>query len=391
MGQARRRVYLSPPDVGMAEREALLRAFDSGWIAPLGPQVDEFERRVASRVGRTAGAALASGTAALHLALRLAGVGAGDRVYVSTLTFVASANAVRYLQAEPVFIDSARDSWTMDPALLAEALRRDAARGRLPAAVVVVDLYGQCADYRRIEPLCREHGVPLVEDAAESLGARVDQRPAGSFGQSAILSFNGNKIITTSGGGMLVADDADQVARARWLAAQAREPAAHYEHETVGYNYRLSNLLAGLGLAQLETLDDKVQRRRDLHRRYRAALEPAGIEFIDEPAGHYDTHWLTAIQIPEAFGACPAAIREQLESVDIESRPLWKPLHLQPAYRGAEVIGGAVAEERFARGLCLPSGSNLSAEDFERTVAGIFEARQQKRQERQTRRQEQKS
>ncbi len=354
-------------------------AFDSGWIAPLGPHVEQFERSAASRTGRAAGAALSSGTAALHLALRLAGVGSGDRVHVSTLTFVATANAVRYRGAEPVFIDSAVGSWTLDPAALAEQLELDAQRGRLPAAVVAVDLYGQCADYSQIEPLCERYEVPLIEDAAESLGARVGNRPAGSFGHSAILSFNGNKIITTSGGGMLVADDTELVARARWLASQAREPVAHYEHQTVGYNYRLSNLLAGMGVAQLQGLDAKVQARRANYARYRSALEPEGIEFIDEPDGHFNTHWLTAVLVPESFGVSPETIREHLETYDIESRPVWKPLHLQPAFSDAQVVGGSVAEGLFHRGLCLPSGSNLSAEDRERVIAGIFEARDRSR------------
>ncbi len=250
------RIYLSPPDMSAAEREALLRAFDSNWIAPLGPEVDAFERELAERVGVADAAALSSGTAALHLALVLLDVGAGDEVWTSTLTFAATANAIRYVGATPVFIDSERESWNMDPDLLSEALRKAAATGSLPKAVIVVDLYGQCADYERILAACNEYEVPVVEDAAEALGATYRGSPAGSFGVMSTLSFNGNKIITTSGGGALLADDPELVARARNLASQARRPTPHYEHEEIGYNYRLSNLLAALGRAQLGRLDE---------------------------------------------------------------------------------------------------------------------------------------
>ena len=250
-----KRIYLSPPDMSAAEREALLAAFDSNWIAPLGPEVDAFERDLAARVGVQDAAALSSGTAALHLALILLEVGPGDEVWTATLTFAATANAIRYVGATPVFIDSERESWNMDPALLREALRDAAARGALPKALVVVDLYGQCADYDAILAACQEYGVPVIEDAAEALGATYRGKPAGSFGAIGVLSFNGNKIMTTSGGGALLCDDVALVERARHLASQARQPAAHYEHEEIGYNYRLSNLLAAVGRAQLARLD----------------------------------------------------------------------------------------------------------------------------------------
>ncbi len=267
------RIYLSPPDMSDRERASLMAAFDSNWIAPLGPEVDAFEEDLAVRTGVSAAAALSSGTAALHLAMVLLDVGPGDEVWTSTLTFVATANVIRYAGATPVFIDSERASWNMDPELLREALRDAADRGHLPKAIIAVDLYGQCADYDAIGASCAEFEVPLIEDAAEALGATYRGRPAGSFGSMGVLSFNGNKIITTSGGGALLSNDAGLVAQARHLASQARQPVAHYEHRELGYNYRLSNLLASVGRAQLSRLDAFVARRREIHDGYRAALE----------------------------------------------------------------------------------------------------------------------
>lgn len=367
-----RRIYLSPPDMSAVEREYLIAAFDSNWIAPLGPEVDAFERELAARTGVSAAAALSSGTAALHLALVLLDVGAGDEVWTSTLTFVATANAIRYVGATPVFIDSERASWNMDPALLREALQDAAVRNSLPKAVVSVDLYGQCADYDAILAACEEHGIPVIEDAAEALGATYRDRPAGSFGAIGVLSFNGNKIITTSGGGALVSEDAALVERARHLASQARQPAAHYEHEEVGYNYRLSNLLASVGRAQLVRLDGFVDRRREINRRYRAALKGIdGITFLPEAPDGRSTCWLTCVLLEEEFlGVGPQQIREHLETQSIEARPVWKPMHLQTVYRGCRMAGGAVAEDLFRRGLCLPSGSTLSDED----QRGVIEA-----------------
>ena len=369
------RIYLSPPDMSAAEREALLRAFDSNWIAPLGPEVDAFERELAQRVGVRDAAALSSGTAALHLALVLLDVGAGDEVWTSTLTFAATANAIRYVGATPVFIDSERESWNMDPDLLSEALRKAAATGSLPKAVIVVDLYGQCADYDPILEACRSYQVPVIEDAAEALGAKYGGRPAGSFGVMSTLSFNGNKIITTSGGGALLADDPELVARARNLASQARRPAAHYEHEEVGYNYRLSNLLAAVGRAQLSRLDQLIERRRQINRRYRQALEEIdGIEFLPEPARGQANAWLTCILLDESrLGVGPTQVREHLETQNIESRPVWKPMHLQPAYRECRVIGGGVAAALFKRGLCLPSGSSLGSKDQQGVIERLLE------------------
>jgi dTDP-4-amino-4,6-dideoxygalactose transaminase len=364
------KIWLSPPDVGALERAALLDAFDSGWIAPLGPQVDAFERSLAERVQRRAAAATASGTAALHLALRLLGVGPGDEVWVSSLTFIASAAPIAWVGAEPVFIDSEARTWNLDPALLGEALERAAACDRLPAALIVVDLYGQCADWPPILAACSRYGVPVIEDAAEALGARWRRRAAGSFGDLALVSFNGNKIITCSGGGMLVGDDLEQIERARWLAAQAREPAPHYQHEQLGYNYRLSNVLAGLGLAQLERLDELVARRRANFADYQRSLASLpGLEFMPEPAEAFSTRWLSALLVdPERFGVGPQALRLALEREGIEARPVWKPLHLQPVYAGCRRVGGRLSERLFERGLCLPSGSTLRAADRRRVI-----------------------
>jgi dTDP-4-amino-4,6-dideoxygalactose transaminase len=364
------RVYLSPPDVGPADRQALLDAFDSNWIAPLGPDVDAFEAEMAAYVGVAAGAALSSGTAGLHLALAALGVGAGDLVVVPTLTFVATAAAPTYLGARPIFLDSEQASWNLDPDLLEELLVERARRGRIPKAVIGVDLYGQCANWARLESVCTRFGVHLVEDAAEALGASGAGRRAGAFGRVSVLSFNGNKIITTSGGGMVLGDDVALVARARHLAGQARLPAAHYEHAQVGYNYRLSNLLAALGRSQLRTLGEKVARRRAVRARYEAGLaDLAGLAFSPVAPWGEPTHWLTCVTLDEAvFGVGPEALRMALEAVDIEARPAWKPLHLQRAFVGAEALGGSVAERVFREGLCLPSGSNLSAVDQDRVI-----------------------
>ena len=348
----------------------LLDAFDSNWIAPVGPDIDAFERELAERVGVGHAVALSSGTAALHLALLLAGVGPGDEVLVPSFTFIATAAPVTYLGATPVFVDSGPDTWTVDPALVAQELEDRARQGRLPAALVTVDLYGQSADYDALAGLCDRYDVRLVEDAAEALGAAYRGREVGSFGDSAVFSFNGNKIITTSGGGMLVSHSAAVADRARHLATQAREPFPHYEHTTLGYNYRLSNLLAALGRAQLRGLDSRIDRRRAIHAAYRSALgHLPGLTFM--PVADYGepNWWLTCVTIdPEAFGCDREAVRLALEDADIESRPTWKPLHLQPVYSGAPTVGGAFCASVFERGLCLPTGSALSGSDLDRVV-----------------------
>lgn len=365
-----RRIYLSPPHLGGDERRLVDEAFDSNWIAPLGPMVDAFEAEFRDRVGAAHAVALSSGTAALHLALTLSGVGPGDEVLVSTLTFSASVNPVRYLGGRPVFVDSDRGSWNMDPALAAEAIEDLVRRGRAPRALVLVHLYGQSADIIPIAELCERHGVALVEDAAEALGATYRGRAPGTFGRLGVFSFNGNKVITTSGGGMLVTDDARLAARARKLATQAREDAPHYEHTEIGYNYRLSNVLAAIGRGQLRVLDERVAARRRIFDRYARELgDLPGVALMPEAPWGTHSRWLTCLTIdPEAFGVDREAVRLALEAENIEARPVWKPMHLQPVYAQYPVYGGAVAEDLFARGLCLPSGSSLTDDEQSRVI-----------------------
>lgn len=371
------RVYLSPPHMSGHELALLREAFESNWIAPLGPHVDAFERELAEAVGVGHAAALSSGTAALHLALRLLGVRAGDEVLCPTLTFAGSAFPVLYQGARPVFLDAHPETWTVNPTLLAEELERRRARGRPPKAVITVDLYGQPCHHEEILAACAEHGVPVVEDAAEALGSRYRGRPVGGFGRFGVFSFNGNKILTTSGGGGLVSDDGAAIARARKLAAQAREAFVHYEHEEIGFNYRMSNLLAAVGRGQLRLLQERVQARRRNFRLYRDALgDLPGLAFLEEPPDGRSNRWLTCVTVdPEAFGADREAIRRALEADDVEARPVWKPMHLQPVFAGCRVVGGGVAEALFERGLCLPSGSNLSDADRGRVVEGVRAAR----------------
>jgi dTDP-4-amino-4,6-dideoxygalactose transaminase len=368
------RLFLSPPDVGATERALLLDAFDSNWIAPLGPHVDAFEREFAEMLGVPAAAALSSGTAALHLALVMLGVGPGDDVLVPTLTFVAAANVVRYLGARPVFVDSEAQTWNLDPALVDDELSERASSGTLPAALIGVDLYGQCASWDPIAEVCARHGVPVVDDAAEALGATYRGRPAGTFGAIGAFSFNGNKIITTSGGGMLVAEDPALVERARQLSAQARDAAPHYQHSVTGFNYRMSNLLAAVGRGQLQGLAGKVSARRAIKRRYRDALaEVPGIAFMPDAPDGEPTNWLTVVTVDEVeFGASLSTIREHLEMLDIEARPAWKPMHLQPLFADCPMRGGRVAEEIFRTGLCLPSGSAMTDADVDRVVEGVL-------------------
>jgi pyridoxal phosphate-dependent aminotransferase EpsN len=358
------------------EEALVAEAFASNWVAPLGPHVDAFEREFRELVGSRAALALSSGTAALHLALIHLGVGAGDTVFVSDLTFSASVNPVRYLGAEPVFIDCERASWNLDPALLEEALQDAAERGRLPKAVIVVHLYGQSADLDPIAAACARWEVPLVEDAAEALGATYRGRVPGSVGRCGVFSFNGNKIVTTGGGGMLVSDDEALVAHARKLSTQAREPEPHYEHREIGFNYRLSNVLAAIGRAQVAVLEERVAARRAVFDFYRQALGGLpGVEFMPEAPWGRSTRWLTCLTIdPAAFGADREAVRLALEARDIEARPVWKPMHLQPVFRAFPVVGGGVGEDLFRRGICLPSGSALTRPELERVVEGFLAA-----------------
>jgi dTDP-4-amino-4,6-dideoxygalactose transaminase len=353
------RIYLSPPHLSGRELDYLRDAIDSNWVAPLGPHVDAFEAELAELTGVPYALALSSGTAALHLALVVLGIGAGDEVACSSLTFSASANPIRYVGATPVFVDARPETWTLDPELLARAL---AERPRIKA-VVAVDLYGQCCDYDAIRALCAERGVPLVQDAAESLGATYRGAPAGGQGDLAAFSFNGNKVITTSVGGMLVSRNAAWIEHARRLSTQAREPAPHYEHTELGFNYRLSNLLAAVGRAQLEVLPERVAARRRVNRRYRELLPD--VEFMPEAGYGQFNCWLTCILVDD-----PSSVRLALEAEDIEARPLWKPMHLQPVYRDAPVYGGDVSARLFERGLCLPSGSALTDDD-QRRIADL--------------------
>jgi dTDP-4-amino-4,6-dideoxygalactose transaminase len=367
------RLYLSPPHLGTDELELVREAFASNWVAPIGPHLDAFEKELAQVVGVRHAVALSSGTAALHLALRLIGVRPGDEVICPTLTFCASANPIVYEGGAPVFLDVEPASWNLDPQLLRDELRDRAARGRLPRAVVSVDLYGQSADYDALLDACNRYDVPLIEDAAEALGASYRGRMSGSFGRCAAFSFNGNKIITTSGGGMLVSDDAALIEQARFLATQARDPAPHYQHSRIGFNYRMSNILAAIGRGQLRHLPDRVAARRRILDHYRDRLSDlAGLEFLPEAPQGSSNAWLTCITVdPHEFGASCDDIRRALEAADVESRPLWKPLHLQPVFAGYRYRGGDVASSLFERGLCLPSGSAMTEADLERVIGII--------------------
>jgi pyridoxal phosphate-dependent aminotransferase EpsN len=353
--------------MGGLEQEFVRDAFESNWIAPLGPHVEAFEREFCARVEAQHGVALATGTAALHLAYQLLGVGEGDEVLVSSLTFSATVNPILYLRARPVFIDSERASWNLDPDLVEEALEKRRVMGRPPKAVAAVHLYGQCADLDRLVEICSRYNVPLLEDAAEALGATYRGRSPGSFGKVGIFSFNGNKVITTSGGGMLVSPDQDLVRHALKLATQAREPVPHYEHQEIGYNYRMSNVLAAIGRGQLRVLDEHVQARRRNFEFYREALSDLpGLEFMPEASWGKHSRWLTTLTIdPLEFGADREAVRLALESENIEARPVWKPMHRQPIFEEYDFVGGKVADNLFERGLCLPSSSNLTHSELE--------------------------
>ncbi len=368
-----KRIYLSPPDVGLIERDYVLNAFDSGWIAPTGPDLDAFEAEVAERIGWCGAVGLTTATAGLHLALRELGVGPGDEVFVSSFTFVAPANTVTYCGGTPVFIDSEPCSWNMDPELLGHALDEAAARNRLPKAVVVVDLFGQCADYDRIVELCAHYDVPILEDAAESMGSTYRDRPAGTLGDIGVFSFNGNKVMTTSGGGMLVVDDVAVAERIRYLATQAREPVDHYEHTTMGFNYRLSNLLAALGRGQLTRLDEMVKQRCEINVAYRKAFADVhGLHFMPIPEWSGWNGWLTCVYFDDA--ARRDAVRQALAAVNIESRQLWKPMHLQPLFADARAFERGVSTGLFETGLCLPSGSGLTGTDLDRVVTTLLRA-----------------
>ncbi len=365
-----KKIFLSPPHMSGREIEYVKEAFESNYIAPLGPQVDAFEKEFCDKVGAKYALALSSGTAAIHLALRGIGVKNDDSVLASTLTFIGSVSPIVFQGATPVFIDSDVKGWNLDPDLLSDELKRCSKTNTLPKVVIVTDLYGQCADYDRISEICNKYEVPVILDSAEALGASYKGRSAGSGTKAAIYSFNGNKIITTSGGGMLVSDDKYFIDYARKLSQQAREDFPHYEHIEIGYNYRMSNIVAGIGRGQLEILDERVERKRAIFEYYKNALdEIRGIEFMPEAEYGHSNRWLTVILIDsEEFGATSEEVRLMLENENIESRPIWKPMHLQPVFKDCKIVGGDVAEDLFKRGLCLPSGTDLKAEDIDRII-----------------------
>ncbi|EDX69337.1 EpsN [Bacillus cereus NVH0597-99] len=374
------KIYLSSPHMSGHEQKYIKDAFDSNWIAPLGPNVDEFERELASFVGVKGGAAVSSGTAAIHLALRLLNVQEGDTVFCSSFTFVASANPIVYLGAEPVFIDSEPETWNMSPQALALALHDADKAGKLPKAVILVHLYGQSAKLDEILSLCNRYDVPIIEDAAESLGSTYKGKASGTFGKFGVYSFNGNKIITTSGGGMLISNDVEALERARLLATQAKDPAPHYEHSEIGYNYRMSNILAGIGRGQLEVLEDRVRARRAIYKRYYESLSfIPGFYFMPELENTRSNRWLTTLTIDEnESGTSSGKLLRTLAEENIEARPMWKPLHLQPLFKGKKYYPHSKNEDMsqylFQSGICLPSGSNMLEEDQQRVIQGILKA-----------------
>jgi pyridoxal phosphate-dependent aminotransferase EpsN len=370
------RIYLSRPHMSGHEERRVAEAFASNFVAPLGPQLDSFEASVRDYLDADVHCiGLSSGSAALHLALRIAGVGSGDEVWISSMTFAGGIFPVNYLGATPRFFDLDPKSWTIDTECLAEELTKAAAEDRLPKAIVPTDLYGQSADLDALETLAAQYDVRLIVDSAESLGATYKNgRKAGTGGDAAILSFNGNKIITTSGGGMLVTKHKAWAEEARFLATQARDPAPHYEHSTFGYNYRLSNICAAIGLGQMDVLEERVTRRREIFARYQEALSRPGIAFMPEPEGVHSTRWLSAITIdPDETGVTREDIRLMLLEHQIESRPLWKPMHMQPLYAGAPYHGTGVDESLFANGLCLPSGSDMTDEQQDEVIGHILD------------------
>ncbi|MGE7880573.1 aminotransferase class I/II-fold pyridoxal phosphate-dependent enzyme [Bacillus sp. NPDC094077] len=378
--QHKKRIYLSSPHMSGNEHKYIQNAFDTNWVAPLGPNVDGFERELASFVGVKGGAAVSSGTAAIHLALRLLGVQKGDTVFCSSFTFVASANPIVYLGAEPVFIDSEPETWNMSPNALAHALYEADKAGKLPKAIILVHLYGQSAKLDEILSLCNQYNVPIVEDAAESLGSTYKGKASGTFGKFGVYSFNGNKIITTSGGGMLVSDDVEALERARFLATQAKDPAPHYEHSEIGYNYRMSNILAGIGRGQLEVLEDRVRARRSIYIRYYEALsQMPGFYFMPELENTRSNRWLTTLTIDEKeSGISIGKLLRTLAEENIEARPMWKPLHIQSLFKRKKYYPHSknedVSQYLFQSGICLPSGSNMLAEDQQRVIQGILKA-----------------
>ena len=368
------KIWLSSPHMGGTELNYVTEAFETNWIAPLGPNVDGLEADLQAFTGAKHAAALSAGTAALHLALILIGVKAGDEVICQSMTFSATANPIVYLGATPVFIDSEADTWNMCPVLLRTAIEDRISKGKKPKAIIPVHLYGMPAKMAEIMKVANEFDIPVIEDAAESLGSLIHGKATGTFGKMGILSFNGNKIITTSGGGALLSDEVKLIEKARFLATQARDAAPHYQHSEIGYNYRMSNIAAGIGRGQMEVLPQRVDQRRAVFNYYKAALSSvSGIEFIDEPEGFHSNRWLSTILVDPGFtgGVTRTEIAEGLSKHNIECRPLWKPMHLQPIFSAYPFYGNGVSENLFSKGLCLPSGSNLSERDLERVVGAL--------------------
>lgn len=371
------KVWLSSPHLGTKEKEYVNEAFESNWVAPLGPNVDAFEQQLSQFVGVDEAVSLCSGTAALHLALIACGVKMGDVVLCQSFTFGASAFPITYLNAQPIFIDSEKDTWNMDPMLMEKAIEELLSFGKKPAAVIVVHLYGMPANMKAINEIATRYGIPVIEDAAEALGSTCFGKKCGSFGNAGVLSFNGNKIITTSGGGALLSEDKEIIKSVRHLSNQAKEPAPFYLHKQVGYNYRLSNVCAGIGRGQMEVLEERIQKRREVFERYQNALgHIEGLIFLNEPEGYFSNRWLTTVLFDEKFwpSGTNEKIRLVLEAQQIESRPLWKPLHQQPVFENAKCYLNGVSDKLYATGLCLPSGSNLTEDNQKRVIDIIAEA-----------------
>jgi len=369
-----KKIFLSSPHMSGEEMKYVVKAFDTNWVAPLGPNVDAFEEILAQYSGVKHAAALSSGTAAIHLALIILGVGHGDEVIASSLTFSATVNPIAYQKAIPVLVDSETETWNMKPELLETAIKDRIKKGKRPKAIIPVHLYGMPANMEDILRIAEKYEIPVIGDAAEALGSKYKGKPAGSFGKMGVLSFNGNKIITTSGGGALISDDKELIDKARFLATQARDKAIHYQHTQIGYNYRMSNVLAGIGCGQMEVIDERVKRRRDNYSFYKKNLEIfKGISFLEEPNGSYfSNRWLTTIIIdPGKAGITREILQADLEKENIESRPLWKPMHLQPIFSSCPAYVNGTSEELFNRGLCLPSGTNMSDDDRQRILDTI--------------------
>lgn len=377
MSNSNNRIYLSSPHMGGYEQRFVAEAFESNWIAPIGPNIEAFEKELAEYIGISGAVALSSGTAAIHLALKLLGIGAGDTVFCSSLTFAASVNPVLYQGARPVFIDSEPESWNMSPVALERAFKDAEISGEIPKAVIVVDLYGQSADFSPILDICNRYGVPVLEDSAEALGTTYRGKYCGTLGKFGVFSFNGNKIITTSGGGMLVSDDLEALKKARFWATQSRDPARHYQHSEVGYNYRLSNILAGIGRGQLMVLDERIKARRAVFQRYFEAFSGInGIAFMPEAPYGTSTRWLTTLTVDtKRCGLSADQIMDVLAAENIESRPVWKPLHLQPLFSECKYYsykeGHSVSDYLFNNGVCLPSGSNLTLDEQQKVIETV--------------------